>query len=478
MPAQNLIVYAKWTVNQYTITFNSNGGTSVNTITQDFNTPLTQPSNPTRLGYSFLGWYADNNTFNNAYTFSASMPSESTTLYAKWNQPTVSAIRIEGSYLHSKLITNTGEIYSWGYNDHWGQLGIGVFNQSSSIPVKVEFPALQNGEGIIDTGGGLGHSHALTNFGRVFAWGHNGYGQLGDGTRVNSNIPIIIQFNGLNDNEIITDVSQNEGYHSLALTNQGRVFTWGYNNAGQLGNGTQNGEQLPTTPTLISFPSLEQDDFIVSLQAGYQHSLAVSNLGKVFSWGMNHNGELGDGTLINSFSPKNITISGLLSNEKIESVFATFGDSFALSNLGRVYAWGNNAGGTLGIGNTTVKRTTPQRLSFTGLQTGEFIQKLSNGPNHSLALTNLGKLYVWGDNYRGQLGDGSGPTSNKSSPTVLSMTNYLTNETIIEISCGESTSFVITSTGKLLVWGDNRDGELGLGDQNQRRTPTLLTISL
>jgi alpha-tubulin suppressor-like RCC1 family protein len=194
---------------------------------------------------------------------------------------------------------------------------------------------------------------------------------------------------------------------------------------------------------------------------------------------MNQNGQLGDGTLTNSYSPKNITISGLLSNEKIVSVFATFGDSFALSNLGRVYAWGWNAGGTLGIGNTTVNRTTPQRLSFTGLQTGEFIQKISNGSSHSLALSNLGKLYVWGNNDYGQLGDGgSGPTSIKSSPTVLSMTNYLSNETIVEISCGESTSFVITSTGKILVWGTNQSGELGLGDQNTRLTPTLMTITL
>jgi alpha-tubulin suppressor-like RCC1 family protein len=74
--------------------------------------------------------------------------------------------------------------------------------------------------------------------------------------------------------------------------------------------------------------------------------------------------------------------------------------------------------------------------------------KLSNDLYHTLALTNFGKLYVWGNNDYGQLGDGT--TSRKVSPTVLSMTNYLSNETIVEVSVGRETSFVITSTGKIL----------------------------
>ena len=90
MAAQNATLYAKWTINQYTISFDSNDGSSVIAITQDYNTIVTAPSAPTRTGYSFAGWYSDAG-LTSAYTFT-SMPAEDTTLYAKWiiNQYTIS----------------------------------------------------------------------------------------------------------------------------------------------------------------------------------------------------------------------------------------------------------------------------------------------------------------------------------------------------------------------------------------------------
>ena len=82
MPAYSFTLYAKWTINQYTISFNSNGGTFVSSITQNFGTSVSQPSNPTRTGYTFNGWYSDSG-LTNPYTFST-MPAYDFTLYAKW----------------------------------------------------------------------------------------------------------------------------------------------------------------------------------------------------------------------------------------------------------------------------------------------------------------------------------------------------------------------------------------------------------
>jgi uncharacterized repeat protein (TIGR02543 family) len=82
MPSQAITLYAKWTANQYTIRFDSNGGTRVTAITQNFGTAVSAPTNPTRTGYTFAGWFSDE-ALTIAYTFTT-MPSQATTLYAKW----------------------------------------------------------------------------------------------------------------------------------------------------------------------------------------------------------------------------------------------------------------------------------------------------------------------------------------------------------------------------------------------------------
>lgn len=111
MPAQNLTLYAKWTINQYTITFDSNGGSAVTAITQDYNTAVSAPADPTKTDFTFSGWYTDNTTFENAYTFST-MPAGSITLYAKWvsaaSSATVTFDSDGGSDVSSEVVTLNG----------------------------------------------------------------------------------------------------------------------------------------------------------------------------------------------------------------------------------------------------------------------------------------------------------------------------------------------------------------------------------
>ncbi|MDY0134051.1 MAG: InlB B-repeat-containing protein, partial [Acholeplasmatales bacterium] len=83
MPAENKTLYAKWTINSYTISFNSNGGTSVTAITENYNEAITQPADPTKTGHTFVGWYS-NEDLTNAYTFPSTMPASDIELYAKW----------------------------------------------------------------------------------------------------------------------------------------------------------------------------------------------------------------------------------------------------------------------------------------------------------------------------------------------------------------------------------------------------------
>ena len=126
---------------------------------------------------------------------------------------------------HSMALTRDGQVFAWGYNNEYGQLGDGT-DETRSTPV-----AVQDLEDVISISAAGDHSMALTRDGNVFAWGYNKYGQLGDGTRENRLTPVAIQ-----DLEDVISISAG-GDHSMALTRDCKVFAWGDNDYGQLGNG-------------------------------------------------------------------------------------------------------------------------------------------------------------------------------------------------------------------------------------------------
>jgi uncharacterized repeat protein (TIGR02543 family) len=185
MPAENLTLYAKWTINQYTITFNTNGGDIISTQTHNFGSPLVIPT-PTRVGHAFGGWFTDSN-LTQSYSGSETMPAENLTLYAKWNTIIIS---ISAGSVHSLAVTTQGRVYAWGWN-YYGQLGDGT-TISRNRPTLINVPNLKSGETIAQVTVGLYHSLAVTTQGRVYAWGSNDYGQLGNGTINSRTIPKLL----------------------------------------------------------------------------------------------------------------------------------------------------------------------------------------------------------------------------------------------------------------------------------------------
>jgi len=141
---------------------------------------------------------------------------------------------IAGGGTHSLALKNDGTVWAWGYNGY-GQLGNGGTYTTSNVPVQAS--GLTGG--ITAIMGGHHHSLALKNDGTVWAWGYNYYGQLGNGTNTNSNVPVRVS--GLAG---ITKIAGG-GLHSLALKNDGTVWAWGYNYYGQLGNGIYSASNVP-----------------------------------------------------------------------------------------------------------------------------------------------------------------------------------------------------------------------------------------
>ena len=192
---------------------------------------------------------------------------------------------------HSVGLNTNGQVYSWGSNE-FGNIGNGTTSFTPTHPTLISFTGLQDGETIRDVITGQFNTFSVTSNGRVYAWGLNDVGQLGDNSVVNKLIPTLISFPGLNqfdDGETIKNVVADE-YHSLAVTTTGRVYAWGKNNFGQLGDNTLVAKRIPT---LISFPAGVTIKNVAaggaiagaSSFAGGGHSLAVTTTGRVYAWG-------------------------------------------------------------------------------------------------------------------------------------------------------------------------------------------------
>jgi uncharacterized repeat protein (TIGR02543 family) len=374
---------------------------------------------------------------------------------------------------HSSAITSNGRLYTWGRNSS-GQLGDGT-RTTRNIPTEItERFNLKTGEKITQVSLGENYSSALTSNGRIFTWGRNSNGQLGDGTISQRTTPteITASFN-LSVGETITQISLG-AFHSSALTSNGRLFTWGLNSNGQLGDGTMPSRTTPTEIT-VRF-NLRAGEIITQVSLGSFHSSAITSNGLLFTWGLNSSGQLGDNSTTNRNVPTIITARfSLGSGETITQLSLGSFHSSAITSNGRLFTWGRNSNGQLGDG-TTTDRTTPTEITERfNLSVGETITQLSLGSFHLSAITSNGRLFTLGLNSSGQLGDLT--TTMKSIPTeITTLFNLKAGERITQVSLGFDNSSAITSNGRLFIWGLNGSGELGDGTTTNKYLPTLLDI--
>ena len=288
-----------------------------------------------------------------------------------------------------------GYVDSFGRNQS-GQLGDGTTASSETAAVRVT-----GLEGISEVDGGRNFGLGVTNSGRVYSWGSNQQGDLGNGPGPSQSTPE--QIRGL-DNVVEVSAGNN---HSLALLSDGQVMAWGDNSYGDLGIGTTSAHE---TPVLIGALS-----DVVAVSAGCDWSLALLANGTVEAWGLNRDGQLGDGTTKASGVP--VVVAGLPPIKEISAGgnYANNGHALALTTGGKVYAWGDNSAGQLGVDNGETKSLVP--IEIPNLSD---IASVSAGGTSSLA-TGRGQLWVWGSSKNGQLGTGS--TSDVERPTLAPFSN-------------------------------------------------------
>lgn len=466
MPDHDVTLYAKWTVNQYTLSFETNGGSSISPITTDYNMVYTQPTAPTKTGHTFVGWYQDIALTTSA-TLPEKMPAQNQTFYAKWTinsyrvsiyaAKSIISTRIDSGKFHTMFLANDGNVYGTGVNSA-GQLGNNS-NDTSNVwsPVSMDTSMFFPGEIVVEIySGPASTTHIRTSLGRYFGMGDNTSGEIGDGTYVSKNIPTLLDLSNLLPGEEIASFYSGRGGHFI--TNQNRIYGWGFNGAGQLGNGTTTSVNKPT---LISLADLHVGEVPIQLSTSGSHVIVLTSEYRVFTWGYNVGGVLGLGTESMMIKvPTRMTFESYLDpGDYVVKVFATAtGNSFALTHFGHFFAWGSNYRYTVGNGGqTTVK--TPTKLTINGLQAGEKFVTIDSGSETVVALTNLNRLFGWGTPSLYQLGNTS--TNVIAIPTLISIPNLANDKTIVNITATNSATIILASDGKVYGAGFSGNGELG-----------------
>jgi len=328
------------------------------------------------------------------------------------------------------------EVFCWGSN-RYGQLGLGNKQTKDcySIPRFCTFNVV-----IRAVSCGNEHSAFITDKGQIFSFGNNIDGRLGLGedSPSQSNIPCLVD---LLSSKFAVEISCG-GYHTMAVMENGEVFSWGLGEYGALGIGSSKSQWLPTR---VVFP--EPAPRIVKVSCGARHSAMIDGAGRLFVVGANESGQLGIGLKLQEMFPTLVTSI----NEDIKNVSCSVYHTLILTMSGRVYVTGGKTVGELGAGNNRNLRIP---IEVQKLRRYKIIQIAAG---HFLAvLTNKGEVFIWG-------------TNDYFEPTPL------TSITANEISIGNSFSALIDYKGNLHTWGNNTDGELAQGDMNPRSTPCLVS---
>lgn len=361
----------------------------------------------------------------------------------------VSALSLAAGATHSLAMGSDGMLYAWGGNSD-GQLGDGSYT-GRATRLQVSLPAGVSALGV--AAGGV-HTLAMGSDGTLYAWGGNEYGQLGDGSAASRTPPVRVSLPaGVSALDIVAG-----GDHSLALASDGTLYAWGGNAIGQLGDGSTSDR---TTPVAVSLPAGVS---ALSVTAGASHSLAAASDGRLYAWGENGYGELGDGSALQRTTPVQVSLSAAVSALSVAA--GTF-HSLARGSDGTLYAWGRNDSGELGDG-STLKRTTPVSVD---LPAGVSALSVTAGRHHSLARGSDGKLYAWGNNLYGQLGDGSTTARPTPVPVV-----FPTGVSALGVAAGHYHNLARGSDGKLYAWGDNDFGQLGNGSTADSGTPAPVSL--
>lgn len=395
---------------------------------------------------------------------------------------------LSAGFSHVVLIRNNS-VFTWG-NAAQGCLGIGPTMSRYGSPQLV--PTFQNVKvEVLSVSCGRCHSLAVTNNG-VYAWGASQFGQLGLEKKLQCPNPeLIISL----AQEIIVDAVAGQ-YHSVALTKDGRVFTWGWGVHGQLGHGNTNEKNTPTLVTALLGTIVRQ------ISAGHAHTLVLTAEGDVYSFGSNVFGQLGNGTNIKSSFP----IKVVLLPEKIGLITTGYFHNLAVTTTNKLYTWGASPQ-VLRLQAQAQKKA---RILQQQITTEKLTKNSETLDNYNKNAQDNNDSETKSEEHYAQINDAQGPnhfasntppqskqTSNVKLPKSPSFRGInvgmieeaqthlqpslvdtsLVNGQIVQISTGCHHSSLLTKDGSVYTWGRNLDGQIGNGSRREVTIPTPLSYN-
>lgn len=340
-------------------------------------------------------------------------------------------------------LTESGHLYCWGHNAY-GEVGDGTTEQRNH-PVLVK-----GGHQFKTVNVGCGFTTALKDDGTMYGWGRNNYGQLGTGDNIDRTIPTKI------DSDLKFSQITAGSEYTLALTSSGTAYAWGRGNLGRLGTGSEEDQYRPVQVSGgIQFSYLS---------AAGRMSVGLDMEGRAYSWGRNTSYALGQG--IEDTFHRQLVPAKVAGEKRFVTISANEGQVVALAKDGKAYGWGENSYGKLGDG-TNTNRNEPVPIAD-----GLIFKMLVTSADQTYGLTLDGKLYGWG--YNGMMSSlgilGVGATHSSSSEPL----SVLGNHQFKHIYMGNHSKMGVTENGDVYMWGWNGNGQLGLGDTDIITEPELL----
>ncbi len=373
---------------------------------------------------------------------------------------------------HSCGIAN-GQLFCWGDNSH-GQLGMGD-KYSVSQPQAV--PALVN-KYVTDVSAGKNHTCAIV-YGKLYCWGDNSHGQLGNGTTTSTDEPDFAKpVAGALSGKRVTDISA--GIDNTCAIANGQAYCWGNNSHKKLGDGSYT---LHTSPVLVNgHGALTTSMSTTEISAGADHTCAVANA-DAYCWGWNQDGRTGLGINANTDSNPTLLTGGTAGWPKgpnnmrpsVSGISAGGDFSCGIFNA-TVSCWGKSDFGQTGT-NTTLDRSVPTNISSAA--GGYYATSVSAGDKHACAVINgnhsatNGNIWCWGAGANGRLGNGG--VANSLVPLLINGGETIkggVRRVATNISVGTSTTCSVANAD-ILCWGAGTSGQLGNSFVIDSTTPTI-----